>query len=471
MQEPLYMELAKKITVLIEKGVYKAGEKLPSLRKIHKENGLSVGTVLQAFNHLLDMSLITAKEKSGYFVSYRPVQQPALPQTKPISLSEQTVHIDNLLHKLRKEKPGKDFISFANALPDHRLLPFNSIKRAIQHISRDTSGNYLELEDPRGNYTLRETIARRSFSRGGVFHADELVITNGATEALNLCLRAVTLPGDTVLVQEPCYYGIMQSLEWLNLKAVAIPCHSETGIDLYDLEEACRRRNIKACILVSNFNNPTGACLSSDKKKKIADFANRNKIAVIEDDIYGELFFGPARPDTIKSYDKAGWVLLVNSFSKSLFPGFRIGWCAPGRFGYEVARFKSMNNGATANFSQRVLHDLLNAGTYDRHLQQFRRELHKNLLRASRLIEQHFPPGTKITRPKGGIVVWVELPKHIHAIKLQDAAFEKGIGIAPGEIFSANGAYKNYIRISFCTLWTPKTEKALVKLGGICRAM
>lgn len=461
------MELAGRFAGMIEEGVFKTGEKLPSLRTVHKENNVSIGTVLQAFNHLHDLGLITAKEKSGYFVRFRQKERSALPQTIPVSLSEQAVHIDTLLRKLRKEGSAKGFISFSNALPDHRLLPFNGIKRAIQHISRDTSGSYLSLEDPVGSLELREAIARRSFTWGGTLHADDLIITDGATDALNNCLRAVTQWGDTVLVQEPCYYGILQSLEFLHLKRIAIPCHSETGIDIEDLEDACNRFDIKACILVSNFNNPTGASLSSEKKKKIADLAGKRKMPVIEDDIYGDIFFDHGRPDTIKTYDKNGWVLLCSSFSKSLFPGFRIGWCAPGRFRYETARFKSMNNISTASFSQKVLLELLTSGIYERHLKQLRKVLQKNLFRTIGLIEKHFPAGTKITHPRGGLVLWIELPKNIDAVQVQDAAFRQGIGIAPGEIFSADGGYRNYIRISYCGLWSAGTERALMKLGGI----
>jgi DNA-binding transcriptional MocR family regulator len=427
--------------------------------------------VLQAFTYLQDLGLITAREKSGYFVSFRQGRQSALPQTIPGSLSERAVHIDSLLRKLREERSDKSFVSFSNALPDHRLLPFNGIKRAIQHISRDTSGSYLSLEDSAGNLELREAIARRSFTWGGVLHADDLVITDGATDALNNCLRAVTQPGDTVLVQEPCYYGILQSLEFLSLKRISIPCHSETGIDIHDLEDACNRFQVKACILVSNFNNPTGASLSSDKKKKIAALAGKRKVPVIEDDIYGDIFFEYGRPDTIKTYDKNGWVLLCSSFSKSLFPGFRIGWCAPGRFLYEVSRFKSMNNIATANFSQKVLLELLTSGIYDRHLKQMRKSLQKNLFQTIRLVEKHFPAGIKISRPKGGLVLWIELSKSIDAAQIQDAALRQGIGIAPGEIFSADGKYKNYIRIGYCTLWSTATEKALAKLGSLCSGL
>lgn len=471
MQQPIYLQLAAKLTAMIGKGTYPPGEKLPSLRKIHREHGISIGTVLQAFQHLQDTGLITSREKSGYFVKYQPAHTLPVPQIIPSSLSEQTIRIDNLLRKLKKIPPGNNFISFSNALPDHRLLPFNTIKRTIQQISRDTSGSYLELEDTKGYPPLREAIARRSLAWGGALHTDDIIITNGATEALNLCLKAVTKPGDTVLVQEPCYYGVMQCLEFLDLKAVTIPCYSGTGIEVSDVQAACEKYTIKACLLVSNFSNPTGATLSSDKKRRLAVFANKNKLPIIEDDLYGDLYLEGSRPDNIKTYDKNGWVLLCNSFSKSLFPGFRLGWCAPGRFGYEVARFKSMSTAGTAGLLQKVLYELLHTGAYDRHLQRFRKQLHANLVRISRLIERHFPDGTKLTRPGGGLVLWIELPRRINAVQLQDAAFEQGIGIAPGEIFSAKAGYKNYIRISFCTMWNPRTEKALTNLGRLVKSI
>ncbi|RFM28238.1 aminotransferase-like domain-containing protein [Deminuibacter soli] len=466
---PAYIQLADKITLLINKGVYRQGDKLPSLRSIHRENGISIGTALEAFRHLLDKGLITAHEKSGYFVSDTSSNALPLPAVLPATLSQHSIHIYELIQRVRKEGTGKDFISFANALPDHRLLPFNGIKRAIQETSRDASGAYLALEAAKGNRQLRQAIAKRAFTWGGSLHMDDVIVTNGTMEAITLCLRTVTQPGDTVLIQSPCYYGIMEALEYLGLKAVSIPSHPETGIALPQLESACDRLNIKACLLVSNFNNPDGASLSTAAKQYIAAFAAKRKMPVIEDDIYGDLFFGTRRPDTIKTYDKHGWVMLCSSFSKSLFPGFRMGWCAPGRFAYEVERFKSMNNIASCNFSQRTLQLLLHGGTYNRHLQQFRTALQKNMLKTLQLVEKHFPEGTRATKPQGGLVLWLELPQHINAAALQEAALEKNVALAPGEIFSATGQYKHYIRLSYCNLWSAKTEKALIKLGQLCQ--
>ncbi|TWJ02399.1 DNA-binding transcriptional MocR family regulator [Mucilaginibacter frigoritolerans] len=467
MKEPAYIAFANKIAAMIVGGIYKPDDKLPSIRSLHKENGLSIGTVLQAFNYLMDKGLVVSREKSGYFVNDNQGKRLPLPKALPVSLSERSVHIDQLLQKLRTDGNSRDFVSFANALPDHRLLPFNSIKRAIQQNSRDISGNYLKLESRTGNQQLRQEIAKRSFYWKGATHADEIIITNGATEAILCCLKAVTKPGDTVLVQDPCYYGIMQVLECLELKIATIPSHPETGIVVSDVKEACKKLAIKACVFVSNFNNPDGACISTEGKKQIAEFAATYQIPVIEDDLYGELFFKGSRPDTIKAYDTDGWVMYCNSFTKTLVPGFRIGWCAAGRFTYEVARIKSMHNGSTANFSQLVVLQLLNSGSYERHLQKFRLELHKNLIRTTNLIEQHFPEGTKVTRPNGGLVIWVELPENINTVNFQEKAFQYEVSYAPGEIFSSKGDYQHYLRISYCNLWENKVQKALIRLGQL----
>jgi DNA-binding transcriptional MocR family regulator len=467
MKEPAYLNFANKIAKMIDDGIFKPGDKLPSLRSLHKKKGLSIGTILQSFTNLMDKGLVISREKSGYFVNATPGKKMPLPKALPVSLSERSVHIDQLLQKLPFDNMNKTFVSFANALPDNRLLPFNGIKRAIQQTSRDISGSYLGLESRNGNKKLREEIAKRSLLWKGITHADELIITNGATEAILCCLRAVTKPGDTVLVQDPCFYGIMQILECLDLKVAAIPSHPATGILIENVREACKKLAVKACILVSNFNNPDGASISTEGKKELAGLANTLQIPVIEDDIYGEVFFKGGRPDTIKAYDTGGWVMYCSSFSKTLIPGFRIGWCAAGRFKDQVARIKAMHNHSTSTFSQQVVLQLLSSGIYERHLQKFRLELHKNLNRTISLIVQHFPEGTKITRPCGGLVIWVELPEKINATSLQEKAFEHNVSYAPGEIFSSKGDYQNYIRISYCNQWDEKVEKALIKLGKL----
>jgi DNA-binding transcriptional MocR family regulator len=467
MKEPIYISFANNIARMIEDRIYKPGDKLPSIRSLHKKKELSIGTILQSFNYLMDKGLVVSREKSGYFVNDNLGKKLALPKALPVSLLQSSVKIDQLIQKLPVDNKTPNFVSFANAVPDSRLLPFNSIKRAIQQISRDITGSYLTLEHRKGNRELRDEIAKRSLVWKGLTHADELIITNGATEAILCCLKALTQPGDTVLVQDPCFHGVMQILECLDLKIVTVPSHPEEGILIEDVRKVCRKIPVKACVFVSNFNNPDGASINTETKKQLAELAASLQIPIVEDDIYGELFLKGKRPDTIKAYDAEGWVLYCSSFTKTLVPGFRIGWCAAGQFIEQVARIKSMHNHSTSNFDQLVILQLLNSGIFERHLQKFRFELHKNLNRTIDLIEQHFPEGTKITRPKGGVMIWIELPEYINATDFLDTAFEHDVSYAPGEIFSSKGDYQNYIRISYCNLWGNKIEKGLMKLGDL----
>ncbi len=252
-KEPAYIAFANEISKMIDEGTYKPGDKLPSIRSLHKLKGISIGTILQSFNLLLDKRLIVSKEKTGYFVNNVPLSKLPLPDVLPVSLSVRGVHIDTILKKIPVDRTTKGFISFANGLPDNRLLPFNSIKRAIQQVSRDLSGSYLGLENRYGNSELCELIAKRSIHWKGAVKANEIVTTNGAAEAILCCLKAVTAPGDTVLVQEPFFFGIMQILVCLNLNVITIPSHSVKGIQASTGLDACDQFSVKCFIFVSLF--------------------------------------------------------------------------------------------------------------------------------------------------------------------------------------------------------------------------
>lgn len=264
----------------------------------------------------------------------------------------------------------------------------------------------------------------------------------------------------------------MQIIECLGLKAAFIPSHPTTGLSPDEVKKACNKLAIKACVIVSNFNNPDGASIGTEGKRQIAALANTLHIPIIEDDLYADLFFKGRRPDAIKTYDTDGWVMYCSSFTKTLAPGLRVGYCAAGRFTYDVARIKSMLNHSTSSLSQRVVFQLLNTGIFERHLLKFRLEMNKNLNRYTALIRENFPDETKITQPTGGLYLWVELPAEINTSDFLEKAMTKGVSYAPGEIFSSQGNYKNYLRISYSGLWEKKTEKAISILGKLfCNAI
>lgn len=473
MKEFQYIDIANRIEALINNDTYPLGEKLPSLRTVSDHFKVSVGTSMKAYSLLTDKGLLAAREKSGYVALRKSGSHGHLPEATTVAPAVKDVTVSRIMNKMPVDggphPPG--YISFFNASLETHMIPFNAIRRSIQKASRDLTGAHLQYESTYGNVLLREQIARLSFYWDGALAADDIIVTNGTLEGLSLCLRAVTNPGDTVVVESPCYYGVLQCLEQLKLKVIELPCDSEEGISLQQLEDIVATFDIAACLFTSNFNNPNGVVLSPEKKQFIAAFARKHQLPVIEDDVYGELYFGTTRPATIKTYDKHGWVLLCSSFSKTVASGYRIGWCAPGRFTEKVAQLKATTNIATASILQLSMAELLSTGTYLRHLRKLRPMLHKQVLLTTQYIEKYFPADTRISHPEGGIVLWVELSKHIDALKLQKEALEHNINFAPGPLFSSTGGFRNYIRISCNKSWNKRTEQAIKKLGSLIKAM
>lgn len=466
-----YIEIANRIEAMINNDTYPLGEKLPSLRAVSEHFNVSVGTSLKAYSLLIDKGLLASREKSGYVPLRKSMGHTAQPVATSAAPAIREVSVSRIISKMPVDAgphpPG--FISFFNASLETHMVPFNAVRRSLQKASRDLTGAHLQYESTMGNLLLREQIARLSFYWNGSLSANDILVTNGTLEALSLSLRAVTSPGDAVVVESPCYYGILQCLEQLKLKVIELPCDAEEGIDIRQLEKIVDTYDIAACLFISNFNNPNGVVLSDEKKKWIAELAWKRQLPVIEDDVYGELYFGPSRPSTIKTYDKHGWVMLCASFSKTVASGFRIGWCAPGRFIEKVAQLKATTNVATASVLQLSLADLLTSGTYQRHLRKLRPMLHKQVLLTTQYIEQYFPSGIRISQPDGGMVLWVELPKQVDALKLQKLALEHHINIAPGPLFSSTGGYRNYIRISCNKHWNRQVEQAIRKLGNLIK--
>ncbi len=467
MKQFIFASAAAKVEALIHNKTFLPGDKLPSLRHISREWGISIGTALQAYNLLEDKGIVKGQEKSGFFVVHKPAEGVESPAPYKGPVVARNVLVQRTLTKVSIESAGKDFVSFFDAIPLVSSLPFTAIRRSVQVASRDLKGKYISYETTQGNIRLRQLIAKRSFNWNGKLSPENIVITNGALEAIHLCLRATTSPGDTVVVETPCYYGILQCIENLQLKVIELPAHPESGIDVAELKRVCQKFQVAACVLVPNFNNPNGVTLSNSKKEELATFARHAKMPIIEDDIYGELYFGDQRPHTIKTYDEGGWVLLCTSFSKTLAPGFRIGWCEAGRFSQRVTQLKAVTNVSTASLIQETVIQLLQSGAYDRHLRKMRLSLSRQVALTAQAIERYFPRGTRISKPEGGYVLWIELPKKINSARLQKLAIENNVDFAPGFLFSNSGGFKNYIRISCNNTWNEKVEKALKKLGAL----
>ena len=244
-----------------------------------------------------------------------------------------------------------------------------------------------------------------------------------------------------------------------------------TGIDLEHLQKAIKKFAVKACVFVPNFNNPLGSCMPDENKKRLVELITKHNIPLIEDDIYGELYFGKTRPRNCKYYDTRGMVLHCSSFSKSLSPGYRIGWVMPGKYFDVVKQLKRIQNISSPTLTQAAIAHYLKHGRYEFHLKNLRKALHTQSLRYVQAIIKYLPEDTKVSRPHGGFILWLELNKKINAFKLRTEAMKHHISIVPGKIFSAGNNYSNCIRISFGKPWNDDVDYSLMMLGKLIKKM
>jgi DNA-binding transcriptional MocR family regulator len=472
-EDHLYMQVADGLEKMIGEDVLKIGDKLPSVRVLSDEYGISMGTAFQAYYHLEGKGLIESRPKSGYYVRFNQKRFPDLPKmAQPDPLSHE-VSVKEMIASIYSDIASHDnrIINFALAVPDPSLLPAAKINKSVVYALRNNKDHCISYEHTQGNVELRKQISRLAFNWGGRIKPDEIVITGGCLEAMTLCIRAITQPGDTVAVESPNYFGIFQSLESMGLKVVEISSSPVTGLDLDCLQQAIKKFSVKACVVTPNFNNPLGGCMPDENKNKLVDIITKNNIPLIEDDIYGELYFGKSHPRTCKYYDTKGMVMHCSSLSKSLSPGYRIGWAIPGKFFDQVKQIKRIHNISSPTLTQAAIAHYLQHGRYEYHLKNMRKALHVQCLRYLQAIIDYFPEDTKVSRPHGGFILWVQLNKKVNTFKLRVEAMKHHISIVPGKIFSAGGNYNNCIRIGFGKPWDDNIDYGLMMLGKIIQKM
>jgi DNA-binding transcriptional MocR family regulator len=464
----LYQQVADHISEQIKTGLLQSGEKLPSVRQCSAQMGMSISTVIRGYELLQDQMMIEPRPQSGFYVraQFERSQPPKISQP---TITPCSVNIDDLAVQLLQNTHDKSIIQLGTAPPNTNVPSVKLINRIMIKVIKEEDG-IADYDLPQGNENLRRQIARRMINAGVNVSADEVIITTGCQEAVNLCLRAVTKSGDTVVVESPSYFGTLKAIESLGLKALEIPTDAVEGMSLPALELAIREWNVSACILTPTFSNPLGYCMSDENKKKLQQILKKANIPIIEDDIYGELGYGSQRPKAIKAFDETGSngnVLLCSSLSKSLSPGLRIGWAIPGKWRDVVTQLKVSNSMAGATLPALTAARYLEKGIFDRHLRQMRRYYKEQRDYFLQLATLHLPKDIRITHPEGGYVIWMELSKGLDSMKLYQQAKAESISIAPGPLFSISGQYKNFIRINYGTATREQLEKALIILGRL----
>jgi DNA-binding transcriptional MocR family regulator len=462
----LYEQVASELSDLIRMGTFRAGERIPSVRQLSRQRKISVTTVLQAYMLLENQGIIESRPQSGYYVRSKPPQLLPEPEMSAPLQDPTLVSVRELVMMVLKDSTNPNLIQLGAAIPNTELIIPMKLNRIMAGLSRQVENRYYMYDIPPGNEALRIQIAQRAVGIGcNITHAD-VVTTSGCLEAFTLSLRAVCSPGDTVAIESPMYFGVLQVLESLGLRALEIPTHPRDGISLSALRFALEHNSIQACLVLSNFNNPLGSCIPDENKQELVELLARHEIPLIEGDVCGELFFSGVRPSVCKAYDRKGLVLLCSSFSKDLVPGYRVGWVVPGRFKATIEWLKYTTNVATATLPQVAIAKFLESGSYDHHLRSIRRLYASFVAQLSQAVMHYFPEGTRVTRPNGGIVLWVQMPDYVDSLELYKQALREGITLAPGYMFSATEQYRNFIRLN-AAWWSYETDRAMRRLGEL----
>jgi DNA-binding transcriptional MocR family regulator len=403
----LYQEIAGKVGGMIERGTYRPGERIPSIRALSRQLQVSANTVLEAYAHLENAGLVEARPQSGYYVRLLPPKAAtgaAKSRDREFMPPSEVALGDASLQVVRNLGNGA-LLPLGKGIPNPDLLPIDKLNRMLATEARRFRSQSISYCGAAGNKRLRTQIARRSLDSGCSLAPEDIVVTAGCVEAVTLALQATCRPGDTVAIASPVYYTFLNSIQWMGLKVLEIPSSAEEGMNLEVLSYAIKHTPVHACIVIANFNNPLGCVMPDEKKRALVALLAEHEIPLIEDDVYGDLYYGPSRPTSTKAYDEKGLVLYCSSFSKTLAPGYRVGWIVAGRYRQKVEDLKSLLNIATASPTQLAIAEFLANGGYDHHLRKVRRVYARQMAQVQSAIGRYFPQGTRVSRPEGGFVL------------------------------------------------------------------
>jgi DNA-binding transcriptional MocR family regulator len=444
----LYESLGSEIRERIEQGYYQVGEKLPSIRTLSQEHGVSVSTVQQALLILEKQHWVDVRDRSGCYVKAQiePAQlpQPCRPTQYPLDVS-----LWEEVRAVRSARSDSGFCNLSGGVADVSAPTLKPLLRLLSDLPRRLGHACLLPARLQGVLELREQIVRLAMDSGSHLHPDDILVTSGCQEALAISLQALTNPGDVVAVESPGFYGLMQILKAHGLKALEIPSHPSSGMSLDALEMALDEWPIKAILVIPTLNNPLGSNMSDVNKRRLLMMTQRYDVPIIEDDIYGELLYKQPRPKTLHSFGSEGRVILCSSFSKTLAAGLRVGWIAPGRYRDRVEHIKYVSSSSTTTLPQLAIAEFIKQGYYDRHIRTVRQQYRALRDAVTHEIRLHFPQGTRISVPHGAFLLWIELPGDVDTLVLNDQLHRHNIQVTPGVIFSATGKFRNCMRINY----------------------
>ena len=455
-QGPKYLRLAKGFERLMRAGVLRVGDRLPSVRQLRRDHGISVATAVGCYLWLERQGYVRAQPRSGYYVSRRLAPESAAlapPAEVETPKARLTAHWSS---------PGPEF-AMGPAVLGPEFLPGTRLNRSIRMALSAFADHAMVAQEPQGNLRLRRQIGRVLFRQGVHAPPHEIVVTNGATEAFSLALRGVAGAGDTIAVESPVCYDVLRVLDTLEMNAVEVP---ELAASLGELKAAVERHRPRARVLTANCHNPVH--VADGAKDELVRWAAALELPLVEGDYFGELVFQGDRRRTLKSFDRGGLVLSCGSLAHYVAPGLNVGWLLPGRWLSRVQAIRSASMAGVAALPQLAMAEFLESGAFDKHLRHLRTSLGAEVERVRDEILRLFPAGTRVSRPEAGFVLWVTLPAGLDGREVAARALDVGVQVLPGSLFSPTERYRDCLRLS-CVRPFEVLRPAIRTLAGLVR--
>lgn len=468
-EQYLYQQVIEMIKKMQDSGTLRVGDKLPSLRKLSQQLNVSIPTVKLAYLELERQDLIVARPKSGYFMKSQP-NLLAVPRRSRLTKDPIKVDRQHFIEHIFNAVDNPNMVPLGISAPTAAYSAEKALARIMRQVLSKAGAKAVSYAPMDGYPPLKRQLAMRYFDYGLQVDQSEIIITNGAQEAIAIALKCVAKPGDVIAIESPCYFGIIELVESLGMLAVEIPLCPNDGIWYQDLEKSIKKHNIKACVFSTSVNNPLGSYMTEAKKKQVVELLEKHNIPMIEDDVYGDLYFTEKRGMPAQKYAKKGLVLSCSSFSKTAAPGYRIGWLIAGKYAKKAKVIKRALSCSSSLINQWTLAEYIAGHQYDRYLIKLREILKCNKDRMLAKIQCVFPKETQVTNPQGGAVLWLKLPNNKDAKELFYEALEQNISIIPGDVFSPSNRYKHFIRLSYGIPWDTNIEMALENLSKMCNS-
>ncbi|WP_353414358.1 PLP-dependent aminotransferase family protein [Arenicella sp. 4NH20-0111] len=464
----LYQQVVEMVMEMRSSGTLRAGDRLPSLRSFSQGLKVSIPTVRQAYVELERQGMVEARPKSGYFLKAQniDVQGPkkATPPRRPRVVNKQSL-IEEVFTAIHA--PGSVALGLANPTAAHSSD--KALARVMRRVLANAGNKAIAYGPMEGFPPLRRQLALSHIDQGLQIDPSEVLITNGAQEAIAIALKCVAKAGDIIAVESPTYFGVLELIESLGMMALEIPLCPDHGVGLADLEAALKKHPVKACVFSSSISNPLGSYMNDERREALVHLLESKDIPLIEDDVYGELHFQKTRSVLAQRFSTKGLVLTCSSFSKTAAPGYRIGWLLAGRFHDQAKRVKRALSCSSSLLNQWTLSEFMASGEYERNIRVLRQVLERYKQRAIALVTEYFPTETRMSNPQGGGVLWVELPSKNHGNDLFHRALDHNISIAPGTLFSPSDKFKHCIRVSYGVQWSDKIEESYRILGELVK--